>query len=325
MVSYYPQVMKLKFFKIIICCCLTLSLLYGAGRFYYFVTAGFTISNISSELAFDERFETKLLTEEAKKEVDLALSQSYHYLGKGCQSYVFLSEDGSFVIKFFKYQRFTPQKWLDYFSFIPTIEQYRLRKIEEKKRKLENIFTSWKLAFDELQPETGLVYVHLNKTTNLNKNLTIFDKMGIQHVLPIDHYEFLIQKRASMLTDHLSEKMESGQIDLAKGLLDQLFSTLLSEYRRGLGDNDHALMQNTGVLEGMPIHIDVGQFVKKETFKDLKVQQQELFNKTYKFRIWLKKRYPDLALYLDDKLLKVIGPEISTLKPQLKNMACDEL
>lgn len=247
-VGYYLALMKkYKLFKIIIWCCLTLSLLYGAGRLYYYVTAGFTISNISSELPYDKRFETKSLTQEEKAEVELALSQNFHYLGKGCQSYVFLSDDGNYVIKFFKYQRFTPQKWLNLFSFIPFVNEYRLGKIEQKRKKLEDIFTSWKLAFDELQRETGLVFVHLNKTNDLNKDLVLFDKMGLSHVLPIDNYEFLIQKRAFMLTDALSDQMESRHIDLAKGLLDNLFNTLLSEYNRGLGDNDHALMQNTGV------------------------------------------------------------------------------
>lgn len=75
----------------------------------------------------------------------------------------------------------------------------------------------------------------------------------------------------------------------------------------------------------MPIHIDVGQFVKKETFKEPHVQHQEIFNKTYKFRIWLKKKYPELALYLDEKLHALIGPKINSLRPELKNMACDEL
>lgn len=324
-VSYYLKPMnKFKVFKVIIWCCLVLSVLYGAGRLYYYVTAGFTVSNISSELPYDERFETKFLNKEAKNEIDLALSQNFHYLGKGCQSYVFLSDDGNYVIKFFKYQRFTPQSWLNLFSFIPYVNDYRLGKIEQKKKKLEDIFTSWKLAFDELQAETGLVFVHLNKTKELNKDVVLFDKMGIRHVLAIDNYEFLIQRRAFMLTDALSDEMQSGHIDHAKGLLDNLFTTLLSEYNRGLGDNDHALMQNTGVLNGMPIHIDVGQFVKNETFKETHVQAQEIFNKTYKFRIWLKKKYPELAVYLDEKLHTFIGPEINTLRPQLKNMACDE-
>jgi len=302
-----------------------MAIIYGAGRVYYRVTAGFTTGNITSSLPFDPRFETKPLNGVEKILVDSILSQEFHYLGKGCQSYVFASEDGKYVLKFFKYQRFTPQEWLKLFSFIPAVEEHRLKKIEEKKAKLENIFTSWKIAFDELKPETGLVLVHLNKTKDLNRELVIFDKMGFKTVLPIDDYEFLIQKRALMLTDVIDQQMKGGEIDQAKLLIDNLFSTILSEYNRGLGDNDHALMQNTGVLDGKPIHIDVGQFVKNEDFKEFDTQAQETFSKTYKYRIWLKKQHPKLSVYLEEKLRAFMGPKMDTLKPQLKNMAADEL
>ena len=83
--------------------------LYGLGRLYYAVTDGFTIENITSSLPFDESLETRPLNEEEKTLVDLILDQKFTYLGKGCQSYVFLSEDQQYVLKFFKYQRYKPQ------------------------------------------------------------------------------------------------------------------------------------------------------------------------------------------------------------------------
>lgn len=312
---------KNTFFKLSIWFCLTLSAVYGAGRVYYYVTDGFTTSNIASNLKFDPRFETKSITTQEKNQIDSILSQKFKYLGKGCQSYVFASEDGKYVMKFFKYQRFTPQSWLNLFSFIPAVNAHRLKKIEEKKIKLENIFKSWKIAFDELQPETGLVYVHLNKTNTLQKQVLITDKLGLEHQIAIDDHEFLIQKRAHMLTDTIDNQMKKSQINLTKKLLDNLFETLVSEYKRGLGDNDHALMQNTGVLDGMAIHIDVGQFLKREVYKNVEVQAQEMFDKTYEFRVWLKKNHPDLSLYFDEKLYSFIGPKMNDLRPQLKNMA----
>ena len=60
---------------------------------------------------------------------------------------------------------------------------------------------------------------------------------------------------------------------------------LVSEYRRGFADNDHATVQNTGVLDGRPIHIDVGQFVRNERVKEPRLFHQELFNKTWKFQL----------------------------------------
>lgn len=298
-----------------------LLLTYGLGRLYYQVTAGFTESNITSTLVSEERWEIKAVTPEQKKELDQALSQKYTYLGKGCQSYVFASEDGKYVLKFFKYQRFRPQGWLDYLAFIPGVDEYRLGKIEQKNKKLENIFTSWKIAYDELQNETGILYIHLNKSQDLKKDLVLYDKMGLQHTLDLDQYEFMIQKRADMLTAAIDNYMEQQDAGKAKELIDNLLQMILSEYRRGLGDNDHALMQNTGVLGTRPVHIDVGQFVRREDFKDPTCYKQELFNKTYKFRIWLKKHHPEISAYVDQQLHHIIGPEMAQLKPHLKNMA----
>lgn len=89
-----------------------------------------------------------------------------------------------------------------------------------------------------------------------------------------------------------------------------------SEYRRGLADNDHALMQNTGVSQGNPVHIDVGQFVFNEEVKKSAVSHQELFTKTYKFKLWLRENYPELGEYLEQQLLLDLGPSYKTMQPK---------
>lgn len=289
---------------------------YGLSRLYFELTGGFTESNIVSSLSYDSRFETK----DTKQEVDEILSKEYDYLGKGCQSYVFLSRDGQYVLKFLKYQRFRPQAFLDYLTFIPAIDRYRSKKIIKKKEKLDKLFTSWKIAFDHLEKETGLVYLHLNKTAHLQKPLVIYDKLGIKHVLNADNLEFLVQKRADMLCQAITKCMKSQKVDEAKALLTQLIETIVSEYERGLADNDHALMQNTGVIDGQPIHIDVGQFVSDDMMKLPENYHPELFSKTYKFRIWLSKHYPELEGFVTDKLLNIIGPKMFTMKPKLKTI-----
>lgn len=298
--------------------CILLLLAYGAGRLYYRVTAGFTIGNITYELPYDSRWDIHALNADESKQLDAILSQNFKYLGKGCQSYVFASEDGQYVMKFFKYQRFRPQEWLQYFTFIPGMKEYTKAKIEKKRRKLEGVFTSWKIAFEDLQPETGVVYVHLNKSNDLNKTVVIYDKVGWKHVLNIDDYEFMIQKKARMLCPTLQEMMANGQMNEAKGLLDHLLRLVLSEYGRGLADNDHALMQNTGVVDGRPIHVDAGQFIKNSKVKESKVSNQELFNKTWKFRKWLQKNFPELEAHLVHHLKQIIGEqEFVELKPKL--------
>lgn len=308
-----------KYFKALFVLSLSILMIYGAGRLYYAVTAGFAVSNITSEFAYNEKWALAPLSLSEKTDLKTILSQNFHYLGKGCQSYVFGSEDGKYVLKFVKYQRFRPQAWLDYFASIPIINRYRLAKIEKKEKKLNMLFESWKVAYENLKEETGLVYVHLNKSEDLQISLTIYDKMGFEHKLEMDQMEFLLQKRADMLCPTVSRFVEAGETGKAKELIDNLIAMILSEYSRGLADNDHALMQNTGALDTTPVHIDVGQFVFKPEISNPSVYKQELFSKTYKFHHWLKRHHPELANYLNEKLVNIIGPEFHTLVPQLKN------
>lgn len=290
--------------------------LYGAGRLYFALTAGFTVGNVT-DLPDIQPFTLKKPSEEKLKEVSALLDQPFHYLGKGCQSYVFESADGKYVLKFLKLQRFRPQ-W--YLSYLPGMKEYRQRKALEKKQKLLPLLSSWKIAYEDLAEETGVIYFHLPGVGKWDRQLTVIDKTEWRHNIDPDQTAFLLQRKASMLCPTLVEKMKHGDLDGAKELLNHLVTSLIYEYKRGFGDNDHALMQNTGVLDGRPVHIDVGQLSNEERFKDSLVYKEELFSKTYKFRIWLSKRYPELERHLYTLLYNEIGPEISQMKAKLKTV-----
>lgn len=308
-----------KSFKILVVLSLVICAGYGIGRLYYHFTGGFTESNIKSDFSFQPQWETRPLFAQEKLEIDKALDQPYTYLGKGCQSYVFASEDGKYVIKFFKYQRYRLQGWLTYFPPLPAVVKYREYKTEKKWGKLNGFVTSWKTAFENLKEETGLLFVHLNKTSHLQRHVVLYDKIGLRHEVSLDEMEFCIQRKADMLCDTLLDYKARGEQDKGEQLIHQLLSMILSEYGRGLADNDHALMQNTGVAEGKAVHIDVGQFVFNDAVKEPAVFHQELFTKTYKFKIWLKEHYPELAHYLEEELQQIIGENYATMQPKWRN------
>lgn len=312
MIEYFRKHKGLRWLAIL---CVLIALAYGSGRLYFQLTGGFLVSNITSDLAYDARWEVAALPEDDASALDRILKQPYRYLGKGCQSYVFVSEDQQYVIKFFKYQRFRPQEWLNYFSFIPTVDQYRLDKIAKKKKKLEDVFTSWKIAYDYLKPETGVVFVHLNKQKMFDHELVIYDKLGFEHAVNINETEFLVQKKAEMLCPTLTALVEKGEQKNAEKILSELVQMLVYENSRGFADNDHALMQNTGVIDMLPVHIDVGQFIRNPIVKDPAIYHQEIFNKTYKFRKWLEATHPALAKSLENQLTQVIGEEFWSMKP----------
>lgn len=311
--------MKKKFCVTI--CVMTLSVLmiYGIGRAYFYITDGFAVSNITSDLAYDNRWNIRPLNKGQWKEVEEALAQPYHYFSKGCQSYVFESEDRRYVLKFIKYQRFRNHFWVDWMGSLPLVDRYIAEKNRKKQKKLENILTGWCIAYEELKAETGVVYVHLNKTNDMLGTLRIIDKMGVEHELHLDEMEFMVQRKARMLTETIHQMMANEEIDGVKNLLARLLKTILFEYERGISDNDQALMQNTGVLDGVPIHIDLGQFVRRRDVQNPQLMKQQLYNRTYLFNVWLNEHYPEIGEYFWGMLTQIIGPQINELKYQIKD------
>ncbi|MBA2370006.1 MAG: hypothetical protein H0V82_13460 [Candidatus Protochlamydia sp.] len=297
---------------------LLVAALYGAGRLYFHLTGGFRIVHISSNFPFNPEWEVRPLNFNEQDKMNAALNQPYSYLGKGCQSYVFASEDGQYVLKFFKYQRYRLQPWLSYLPPFPALLKYKEEKLEKKWHKLDGFVKSWKLAFDKLQEETALVFVHLNKTDHLKKQVVIYDKIGAQHLVNLDEMEFCVQRRAQMLCETLLEYKMQAANEKTELLIENLLALILSEYSRGLADNDHALMQNTGVVDGRPIHIDVGQFVQNAEVKNMLIAHQELYTKTYKFNIWLNEHYPEAGNILEQKLKGIMGPKYASMQPKFR-------
>lgn len=304
-----------RFIRWMICLSLVVGCAYGAGRAYFALTGGFTEGNITADVPYDPRWESKPASSLELEMVKNSLSQPYYWLGKGCQSYVFASADGKYVIKFIKYQRFRTAAWLNALSFIPSVNTYLAQKAVQKEEKLAAVFRSWKLAYEELPQESGIVYLHLNKVQENLPQLLIYDKLGFAHEINLNDTEFLLQKRADMLCPTLEKWIAEGQLDKARALLDRLFAMIVSEYHRGYADNDHALMQNTGVSEEFPVHIDVGQFIKNSKMKDPNVYNQELYNKMYKFNSWLRERSPELSEYVDWHLRQEIGEAYPNMQP----------
>ena len=290
-------------------------LLYGLGRGYFFFTDGFAVCHILSDRPFDANLEVHSLDAKEKGHLKTILSQPFFYLGKGCQSYVFSSGDGKYVLKFFKYQRFRDRIWVQALRHIPAYDAYYKPRSDHKKKKLENLLLSTVTAFDHLQTETALVFVHLNPSHDLGCDLVFYDKMGIKRVLPADGVDFILQKRASMLTDTLNSLMFNGRLSDAKRILSSLVTMVVEEHKRGLADNDHALMQNTGVLpDGTPVHIDVGQIVQSRVVKQEMVSFQEIYNKMFKFRLWLEACHPKLLEHLNCELQSVMGDAFASLR-----------
>jgi hypothetical protein len=254
-------------------------------------TGSFTVYRITSNLSYQPQWETA--PPENLAEIKKILQQPYSYFGKGVQSFAFVSQDGQYVIKFFRHDHMHAPFLL---SKIPM--KWARAKVAKKEAKFEREFRSYKLAYEILKKETGLVFLHLNKTSGLNQTLDLVDKLGIHHPIPLDNYEFLVQKRASLLYTSLNQMIENNRLDDAKETLSKLVRLLARRAALGISDKDPDLETNFGLIGTDPIQIDVGRFGPRTRPFD----KNEIIRITDHLHAHLNKTCPELGAHLKTQI-----------------------
>jgi len=295
--------MKMSFLRPLLTTCLFGAALYYLALFCNQMTDGFSVARIHSDLPYNPSWEVPPpSTAEGQHALARALSQNYHYLGCGGQCFAFGSEDGSYVIKFFKHKIRKPYSYLLHAplpSFLNGVQRRKLSKIHFK---LSRDFTSYKIAYEDLPEETGVIYLHLNKGDSLQQSLRITDKLGIAHHIWLDDVEFVVQRQATLAYKHLAELMQKDAVAQARQSLHALVSTLVKRAQKGIFDEDPQIHRNFGFSNTQPMIIDVGRFIKDPSRKDPAIYRSDLYRITKRLRAHLEETHPQLVATLDEEL-----------------------
>ncbi len=262
--------------------------LIGIARFCHYQTAGFKLSKIQDNFCAHREWIAPPLEAGTKA----ILQGKFTYLGRGLQSFVFLSSDQKYVLKIFnnRYQR--KIFWL---QFLPGCRGKQLYHWQ----KLEKTFHSYEIAYQELQAQTGLLYAHLNPTDQLGSTAIVVDKLGIEHPLLLDRIAFLLQKKVDPLYAKLTAWKQQGEIEKAKRGIRALVQLLKDRFDKGIADHDPLLRTNFGFIDEQPFQIDVGAFAKEEPISDPK---EELLRIVASLKDWIQHNYPELSECLDEEM-----------------------
>ncbi len=141
--------------------CFLLLLFLASDRFFHRQSRAFSLDKILSTYPYSEEWEIPSPSDVEKNELKQILSQTFTYYSKGTQSYVFISEDKKYILKFFKQIKFRPSSWLSAVK-VPFNPYYQEGLFKQQKRAAT--FSACKTAFLELRELTGVIYVHLNNT-----------------------------------------------------------------------------------------------------------------------------------------------------------------
>ncbi len=245
---------------------LALAFFIGIHQYCIRQMGDFEMRQILSDLGNRPEWETE------SQPIEHLLKQTFTFLDAGDQAYAFLGEDKKTVLKLFKHYD------------------------KKGKRPLDHVFASCKLAYDELKEETGLLYLHLNKTEGLPVKL--IDKLGFSHTLDINATEYALQQKADdLIFPTLSRLLKKNDEESVKQSMLSLFELIASRCAKGIGDRDTALRRNYGYLNKKPLSIDIGSYFRDERLKDPEFAKEEVVHKTKRLFRWLKKHRPDLLPY----------------------------
>lgn len=261
-------------------------------RVYFHLTDDFRISNISFQMPVKEEWDIAPLSSSEQDFVNQILSQQFTYIGKGAQSYVFGSEDGSYVIKFFKFKHLKPSWVVDLLPDIEPFSTYKKKVAARKARKLYGVFNSYRLAYETNREESGLIFIQLNPTQE-QKEVTLVDKIGFTRNVEINSIPFIIQYKGETLRDVLSNLLKENQVETAKQRIDQVFDLYMSEYRKSIYDHDHGVMHNTGFYQNKPFHLDVGKLNSFEYTPEF--CYDDLHKVAFKIAKWTRHQFPEYS------------------------------
>jgi hypothetical protein len=289
---------------------------------YYRLTDDFRLSNITYDLPHESRWETPPLTTEEKQHLATLLNQKFYYLGKGAQSYAFVSEDQLYVIKFFKFKHLKPNVFVDLLPPIPPFKKYKHQSIERKERKLIGVFDGYALAYREHREDSALLFLHLLPTDTLRQTVTLVDKIGIERQVNLDEMVFLVQKKGETLRNRLRHLLNENRLEEAKQTLAGVLQMYLSEYKKGLYDRDHGVMQNTGFVGDQPFHLDVGKFSHDDRMQNMAFYKKDFEHVIWKMDHWIKESYPqydaELSPFLAEQYQQATGEvfDAAAIDPQ---------
>jgi hypothetical protein len=263
-------------------------------------TCSFRIDKIRPKHFFENHWD---VNNSKNLEID-AIDQKFRFFGKGRHTFVFVSDDNKYVIKFFRFHRYLLPIFCEIGKSLPFIKNICFKLEKELEVLYFETMNSYRLVNDKLKDETATLYVHLNKTTNLNKTLIIKDKFGKSYRINLDDYGFVIQKKADSFLQELL-RFKDNEKDV-EDLLISFFNNLSSIYEKNILNNDRHILNNLGIVDDRVVELDIGRFVFDENLNKMDILEKEAYHYTTYLRKWLLKNIPAVLPVIDCQLIKLI-------------------
>lgn len=243
----------------------------GFGHWYYWQTGDFRVENVllASPLS------AKVVSQKELKLVQQTLAQPFTYLGHGNQTYVFASADGKYVLKLFMKDYLT-RTWLKHmFPPIFPFRSFLHYQGEKKTYRTERLINGYCFSYFYDPEDSGLVYLHLNPNISFEE-MVLLDGLGRSIPFSIQSYLFALQERVVPSREEFLRLMAKGDLEGIKKRLRELFLLYCRQMQKGLYDDDHNLIDNTGFIADRAVRQDAGKVIYGEEYCNLEKIREEL-------------------------------------------------
>ncbi len=268
---------------------------YGVERYYNHLTQGFGPSAIATTFPYDAVWDMSPLSTDQREELEQLFTQKFSYLGKGTQSYVLESDDQRYVIKFLKGKHLHFSDSLKGLFSIPVIGRWLEADFSRRDAKRKKIFTGCRLAYEEMQADSGVLFVHLNPSDDLPNRLLIIDNLGRQELINPNTVPFYIQKKGVPFHVTLSRLKQKDDREGGRQAIRALFAYLVDRSQRGIYDRDNNSCNNLGFINEHMATLDVGNLSKDERLSDPHVYVSSITAHTVGIRRWIDVNWSELA------------------------------
>lgn len=260
---------------------------YLLARFCHHQTGGFTLAKIQNNTY---ELSTPAIHLEKNYDLKALLTQKYSYFSRGLQSFCFLSEDGETVLKLFNNRYQTKIAFWKCLSYFPFFDKVAADKIVYLESKLKMTFDSYQIASEMFPQESALIYFQAHPSQQIRSNVTLVDKLGIKHSVNLNQYAFILQKKATPFYSYLEQLISDRDWAGCHQVIHKLFDLSLLRHKQRVSDRDPLIRTNFGVIDGEPVYIDVGPFVKSNCNLDPIQTRKELDAMFLGLKHWLEKK-----------------------------------
>lgn len=281
--------------------------LMGGGLFFCSYSTGFSIDKITSRLSYNERWEIEPLSDEEKQMLrNEIFSQTFFYLASSSKMYAFISQDQKYVLKFFKMQNLFPQGWTDSFP-LSLLRALGFKKEEHNELFSERIFASYQDAYTDLSEETGLLYIHLNKTHELKMKTALIDSKGKKHLVDLDRVEFVVQKRAHKIYDYLNRLVREKKWEDLKLSICSILRLIATRCEKGFIDEGLNIRNNFGFVGNTAIQMDCSRLTRDSSVKYPLNYREKIREMAEHLDAWAQDYYPEITLVIQEESQKIIN------------------